>query len=352
MKVVAVVPTFNRTAQLGECLQALAAQTRRLDAVIVIDNASTEPIREALAGNRYPFPVGYVRIDSNTGSAGGFAAGVKAAVAEGADWVWIQDNDGVAHADCLERLLEAAEGAPDDTAVLAPQVYDETGGVQGQHRGRYVRGHTLPAREETYQHAVTPVDYASYIGILVHADAIAAAGGPDPHLFLWVDDLEWCLRLGERGPLFLVPGAGITHNDGISNRSAGLWATVRTHLFPGPNADLWRYLYAFRNSSWLRMRRHGQGRLGWSANYAVQVIRVLIVGPQRRYAPRLFWWYGMAGRREAWGQISHSVWKECLGSGGDVRMLHPVTSPYLEGREELRPGPTEWIGPVVASDRS
>ena len=342
-KVIAVVPTFNRTVQLRECLRGLAGQTRPLDAVVVVDNASTEPIREALEQGAYPFPVGYVRIDSNTGSAGGFAAGVSAAIAEGADWVWVQDNDGVAHPDCLERLLLVAASEP-RAALLAPQVYDEKGGIQGQHRGRYVRGHTLPAGEETYKQPLVPVDYASYIGILVNADAIAAAGGPDPRLFLWVDDLEWCLRLGEHGQLFLVPGAAITHNDGISNRPAGFWATVRTHLFPGPNAALWRYLYAFRNASWLRMHRHGQGPLGWSLNYLLQVIRVLIVGPTRRQASRLFWWYGMAGRHEDWGQIPHSVWEECLGPGGDPRLLHPVTSPYLEGRDQPTPAPIEWNG--------
>lgn len=342
MKAIAVIPTFNRAEQLGECIEGLALQTRPVDAVIVIDNASSEPIKPAIERGSYPFPVGYVRIGSNTGSAGGFATGVATAIAENADWVWIQDNDGIAHPDCLERLLEAAESVP-GAALLAPQVYDEEGGVQGQHRGSYLRGHTLPAKEETYSRPLVPVDYASYIGILVDAKAIAAASGPDPRLFLWVDDLEWCLRLGEHGPLFLVPGAGITHNDGVSNRSAGFLATVRTHLFPGPNAALWRYLYAFRNSSWLRMRRHGQGPLGWALNYLLQVIRVLLVGPNRRHAPRLFWWYGMAGRHETWGQIPHSVWEENLRRGGDLRLLHPVTSPYVEGRNPPSPGPIQWI---------
>jgi len=346
-RVVAIVPTFNRAAQLRECLRGLASQTRPVDAAIIVDNASTEPVREALAREEYPFPLGYVRIDANTGSAGGFAAGVDAAIAAGADWVWLQDNDGVARPDCLERLLEQAATEP-GTALVAPQVYDEEGDVQGQHRGRYVRGHTLPAKEETYDRASVQVDYASYIGILVGADAIAAAGGPDRRLFLWVDDLEWCLRLGEHGKLLLAPGAGIVHHDGVLNRSAGLWATLRTHLFPGPNAALWRYLYAFRNSSWLRMKRHGQGPLGWGVNYAIQVARVLLVGPNRRQAPRLFWWYGMAGRHEAWGQIPHSVWQECLGPGGDVRSLNPVTSPYVEGREPATAGPVEWIGKAPA----
>lgn len=341
-RVVAVVPTFNRTGQLRECIAGLASQTRPPDAVVVLDNASTEPIRAALEEERYPFPVGYVRLDSNTGSAGGFAAAVQAAVESGADWVWLQDNDGVAHRTCLERLLDAAPRVP-GASVLAPQVYDAEGGVQGQHRGRYFRGHTFPVGKSTYGREAVPIDYASYIGILVSARAVEDVGAPDPRLFVWVDDLEWSLRLGEHGPLRLVPSAAVTHNDGIHNRTAGVWATLRTHLSSGPNAALWRYLYAFRNSSWLRKQRHGQGPVGWSLNYALQAMRVLLVGPQRLRAPRLFWWYGLAGRRGEWGQIPAAVWEECLGSGADLRKLHPRDSPYVEPPRDLSVPSAEWI---------
>ena len=41
-RVVAVVVTYNREQLLSECLDALAAQERRPDAVVVIDNASTD----------------------------------------------------------------------------------------------------------------------------------------------------------------------------------------------------------------------------------------------------------------------------------------------------------------------
>jgi GT2 family glycosyltransferase len=341
VKVIAVVPTFNRGAELSACLSGLASQTRPIAAAIVVDNASTEPIRSVLERKRYPFPVGYIRLSTNAGSAGGFAAAVKAALESGADWVWLQDSDGVADPACLDVLTGAAARAP-DAAVLAPQVYDEAGGVQGQHRGRYIRGHTLPVRQSTYERDLVPIDYASNIGILVSADKVADAGGPDPRLYIWIDDLEWCLRLREHGPLYLVPSAVINHNDGITGRSAGSWATLRTHLLPGPNSVLWRYLYAFRNSSWLRKNRHDQGPLGWFANYLVQSARVLLVGPHRTRAPRLFWWYGMAGRHGVWGQIPDARWKECLQPGGDLRLVHPRNSPFIEFGASEQP-PVDWL---------
>jgi GT2 family glycosyltransferase len=43
--VTAVIRTFDARFALQRCLTAIAAQTRPVDAVIVGDNASTEPVR-------------------------------------------------------------------------------------------------------------------------------------------------------------------------------------------------------------------------------------------------------------------------------------------------------------------
>ena len=40
--VAAVVVTFNRSRLLLECLQALLTQTRPIDRIILVDNASTD----------------------------------------------------------------------------------------------------------------------------------------------------------------------------------------------------------------------------------------------------------------------------------------------------------------------
>ena len=50
MKVSAVVVTFNRKELLIECLEALRRQTRPLDALYIIDNASTDGTEELLEG--------------------------------------------------------------------------------------------------------------------------------------------------------------------------------------------------------------------------------------------------------------------------------------------------------------
>ena len=63
--VAVVVVTFNRADLLGRTLDGLAAQTHQPDAVIVVDNASTDHTREVLDAHR-GLPLQRVHLDTNT----------------------------------------------------------------------------------------------------------------------------------------------------------------------------------------------------------------------------------------------------------------------------------------------
>ncbi|MFZ2428604.1 MAG: glycosyltransferase, partial [Propioniciclava sp.] len=93
-RIVAVVVAWNRRDLLAENLAGLAAQTRPPDAVVVIDNASTDD--SAALAARHPVVTEVVSLPTNTGGAGGFAAGIaRAIIAHGAEAVWIMDDDTV-----------------------------------------------------------------------------------------------------------------------------------------------------------------------------------------------------------------------------------------------------------------
>src|SRR5690606_16539980 len=76
-RVAAVIVAYNRAELLREALDALAAQTRPLDVVIVVDNASTDDSPAVAA--QHPLGVRLVTLERNTGGAGGFAAGLALA---------------------------------------------------------------------------------------------------------------------------------------------------------------------------------------------------------------------------------------------------------------------------------
>src|SRR4051794_9178418 len=87
--VCAVVVTFNRRDLLESCLAALGEQTRHVDEIIVVDNASTDGTAGFVAAE---FPdVTVLVLPANVGGAGGFHAGLGAALAKGHDWLWVMD---------------------------------------------------------------------------------------------------------------------------------------------------------------------------------------------------------------------------------------------------------------------
>jgi len=108
-KIAAVVVTYNRKDLLKECLDALLNQTRPLDSIILIDNASTDGTPEFLKEKGYldnP-KIDYVRLPENTGGAGGFHEGVKRGYEKGYDWLWLMDDDALPEKSSLNNLLDA-----------------------------------------------------------------------------------------------------------------------------------------------------------------------------------------------------------------------------------------------------
>src|SRR5690606_27933775 len=100
--------------------------TRPLQAIYIIDNASTDGTPELLhrmgytpspqggtltletPGNQEKVKIIHIRLPENTGGAGGFHEGVKRAYNDGYDWIWLMDDDAEPLEDALEKLLPYA----------------------------------------------------------------------------------------------------------------------------------------------------------------------------------------------------------------------------------------------------
>lgn len=213
MRVAAVVVTHNRPDLLQQALAALRLQTRPLDAIVVVDNAS-DAASAARLGR--PDDVTVLRSDTNLGGAGGFALGMAHAFAAGHDWIWLLDDDAIARPDALARLFDAfdALGGPSaDVGALCGTVR-EFGDIALQHRRRYHHATGLERALPLASYAGAPcrTDTASFVGLLVSATAIARAGLPEPAFFIAYDDTEYTLRLGRAGlAIWLAPASVVEH---------------------------------------------------------------------------------------------------------------------------------------------
>lgn len=238
-RVAAVIPTHNRKELLIECIQSLLEQSRPLDGIIVMDNASsdgsTEALRERFASSTPEIEVH--RIDRNTGGSGGFHAATEIAVAAGYDWIWYTDDDSEPAPDALETLLNAAgdlKAQGKHPVGLAPAKYDIRGRLQAAHNGRFTwRQIPVPERK---CHGIVPIQYAAFTGLLVRRDAILSEGSVRPEYFHWGVDIEFCLRIGKAGPLFLVSRSSVLHKDFLEDPAS------RFRL-----GNFWRYYFGMRN---------------------------------------------------------------------------------------------------------
>ena len=95
-KTAAIVVTFNRKELLTRNIKMLLKQKAALDAILIIDNASTDGTREFVEKNNIISndSINYIRLDENLGGAGGFYEGVKIGYELGYDWLWLMDDDG------------------------------------------------------------------------------------------------------------------------------------------------------------------------------------------------------------------------------------------------------------------
>jgi GT2 family glycosyltransferase len=258
--VAAVVVTYNRARLLLECLDALLRQTRPLQRIVLVDNASTDNTAELLRGQGYldhPL-IDYLRLPGNTGGAGGFHAGVKRAHEAGHDWIWVMDDDAEPADDALERLAPAF--ARPGIGGAAGMTFNPDGSPQLEHRGWLeLRGYSQRAHRQLDPAALggaLDISFASFVGLAFPRSAVERIGLPMAEMFIRGDDLEYCVRLAGLGPLVLVPESRIVHKAAVAAN------TVERRRFGRssqrvPLGKLWIDYFPLRNLVWLRRQRCG-----------------------------------------------------------------------------------------------
>ena len=258
-RVVAVVVGYNREALLQDCLDALAAQTRRLDAVVVIDNASTDATGQV--ADHHPIGADVMHLSRNVGGAGGFAAGIaRALIQHHADWVWVMDDDTIPRPEALSALLDVLAASELRLSVLSSRAVWTDGRDHPMNSPRTRIGATRLERQHAATLGCRPIRTASYVSALMNADDIRRLGLPWADYFIWSDDFEHTGRLLRTARGVHVPASIVEHRTkafgGAGVKPGGrfyydvrnrLWALGRTGSF----------------SSWERLLYGGRSALGW-----------------------------------------------------------------------------------------
>lgn len=214
MIVYALVVTYNRKALLIECLNAILAQSRMPDKIVVIDNASTDGTNELFCkGGMFGGQIfQYIKTDKNSGGAGGFYLGIKQTYSE-CDYIWLMDDDTIPNPHTLKGLCDSFEQVGGKVSFFASTVF----GPKGEPMN-------LPAIDNSVTEngyadwyfnldkQMVKIKSATFVSLLINTEAVRAVGLPLDWYFIWGDDTEYTLRLTKYyGPAYFTAQSNVLH---------------------------------------------------------------------------------------------------------------------------------------------
>jgi rhamnopyranosyl-N-acetylglucosaminyl-diphospho-decaprenol beta-1,3/1,4-galactofuranosyltransferase len=262
--VAVVIVTYNRADLLSRMLDGLAAQTRPVDAVFVIDNASTDHTRDVLVRDDLPLHVTH-SVD-NLGGAGGFHLGVTQAYVAGHDRIWLMDDDVVPVPTCLEVLLGH------DEACLAAVREDVAGRLVEKaavefdlrnpmkiHPKRGSVDSIYASRKEMPE--LVELQNIAFEGFMFRRGLVDAIGLPDASYFIFYDDVDYAVRARRAG--FRIWGV----RDAVLVRQLDF---NQQHDLAG-----WKGFYMFRNLFVVHFR-YGENALVRLKPYLIALVVVLL----------------------------------------------------------------------------
>lgn len=235
-KIICVVVTYNRLVKLKKALDSYRTQTVLPYKLLVVDNNSTDGTVEYLQEWKEK-EEGFIKevefLSENTGGAGGFYRGIKLALMEPSDWIYISDDDAYLEQDVLEKILVCSENVDANVGAICGTVME--GDEIGYYHRRVFKEGLLYLKErnlkkDDYRREYMELSTYSFVGSALRTDAIWAIGLPNKDFFLWYDDTEHGIRMAKRYKVRLYPDILIYHDVEQAN------ATIT-----------WKKYYGYRN---------------------------------------------------------------------------------------------------------
>ena len=221
-RVIAIVVNHNGRAFLRDTFRGLAAQTRPIDDVLVVDTGSTDGSADWARSRLGDDAVMAVR--------GQFGRAVMSALRDprtsGMDWLWLLHDDCAPEPEALERLLAEAESRP-SASVLGPKLVSWANpdrlseiGFSVDRTGRAVSPIEDDEIDQGQHDQIRDVFFVNTAGMLVRRGALLNAGGFDERMPAFRDDLDLCWRTHlSGGRVLVVPQARVRHFAAAASRS-------------------------------------------------------------------------------------------------------------------------------------
>lgn len=238
-----LIVNWNGWRDTVECLESLKRLNYENHHVVVIDNGSTdesvEQIRAAAPG------ITVIESGENLGFAGGNNIGLRLALHDGTPLVWLLNNDTTVDPFALDALVEELRHN-DRLGIVGSVVYSTDGQVEAWGGGTFNR--FLGTTRRHTSRGSGPLEYVVGTSMLLRREVLEDVGFLDEDYFLYLEDVDLCLRAVEKQwRLGVAPASVVFHKGGSSANRGSSRRTVDADRFHAKSAGVFIGRHARRH---------------------------------------------------------------------------------------------------------
>jgi GT2 family glycosyltransferase len=206
---------WNGRADTMACLESLMLQQYASLWAIVVDNGSDDG---SVAAIRAAFPqVTVLETGKNLGFTAGSNAGIERAVQDGADFVWLLNNDTVVPPDTCGKLVAKAMQEPKAGLIGSVLYYMHDPGKVQAWGGGELTVWMGRSRHFTRPEPLGPTSYLTFASVLIPREVLLRVGILYEGSFMYWDDSDFALRVTTAGyGLAVAEDTAILHKEGGS----------------------------------------------------------------------------------------------------------------------------------------
>ena len=216
--VTTIVVNWNLLEETSRCLHSLQ-QLNYPSRIILVDNGSRDGSINHIS-DHFPL-VEIISLPKNVGFSQACNLGIRHALMESElEYIFLLNNDAVIHCAALQRLVKASLAVP-QAGILGPKIYYQYPPRKIWYAGARRRWGVLAAAckgrntidyGQFDQASLVDVDYIFGAAMFIRRSVFEHVGLFDERYFLYLEDLDFCLRAQQAGfSLLYVPSAKAWH---------------------------------------------------------------------------------------------------------------------------------------------
>lgn len=206
-----VIVNYNNYYDTIECIRSLNKIDYNSYRIVIVDNNSTNNSEQIL---RKTFPqYKIIQTGANLGFAGGNNIGIKEALASGAEYILLLNNDTTVEKDFLNKMIECFERNP-EAGVVGGKIlnYNNKDNIE------YAGGHINFFKFISVHDDFIKVDIDTEVGfitgclMLIKSETIKKVGLLSEDYFMYYEDTDFCTRVAKAGyKMMYTPEAVVYH---------------------------------------------------------------------------------------------------------------------------------------------